>query len=141
MVPTWQESSFLMEKVLVCFFFFHSLKNLRGRLKPSALCNFGQSSLDICQSGRHELQKHENSIGKGCSGSGGIPGQRLCKLDFKHLFSQNLAQLVMLGVGVGSVGKKLNYANFDLKALFLCFLAGCSLISRARLLRITIYSH
>lgn len=53
---------------------------------------------------------------------------------------ENVSQPETLRVGVGRAGKKPNYANFDLKALFICFLAGCSLISRARLLRITIYS-
>lgn len=64
-----------------------------------------------------------------------------CKpADFKHLLSTEFLIAREAGVGVGRVGKKPNYANFDLKALFVCFLAGCSLISRARLLRITIYS-
>lgn len=88
---------------------------------------------------REHVGKYKHAVGKEYSSLGGklrVPVQVVCLPTLHPSLQQNLEA----AGGVGRAAKKPNYANFDLKALFICFLAGCSLISRVRLLRITIYS-
>lgn len=97
---------------------------MKVQLRISAL-SFVHLSLAVSQPLRNVLEKYKHALGKeytSLAGKCGVPVQAVGLPTLHPSLQQNFEA----GGGVGRAAKKPNYVNFDLKALFICFLAGCS---------------